>query len=55
MFYFLHAVSSLLAFLYSAISDNIDNITDTVGFEVGGKRDISPALEAPGEGISEKS
>jgi len=48
-------LSGLLAFLYSTIGDNIDIIANAVRFEVGGKRNVPPALEAPAEGISERS
>jgi len=55
MFCFPTPLFGLLAFLQSAICDNIDDVSYAVGFEVGGERDVSAALEAPAEGVSEKS
>lgn len=49
-----HAVSGSLAFLHSTIGDNINNVANTIGFEVGGKRNVSPLLEAPAESVSDR-
>jgi hypothetical protein len=55
MLCFPNSVSGLLTFLHSAICDNINMVTDMVGFEVGRERDVSPALEPPTESVPDRS
>lgn len=42
-----------LTLLNGAVRDNVNDVTDTVRLEIAGQWDVSAALEATAEGVSE--